>query len=166
MRATTTHDRSAYTAQIRRLAALRGWADLEREAKTELCDALVASSHSLEHARAIIDCIITLSQYVPTPAEIRMRAEEVPDPAAATRALPTCPECAGSGWRHIWALATWRIGPDGRHVGAARLEEIPRPAHIPEATWTVRGNSIARAGDGQEVYSAVVRCRCVGGRTS
>ncbi|WP_169239812.1 hypothetical protein [Candidatus Roseilinea sp. NK_OTU-006] len=109
----------------------------------------------------MIDAALCDKQIVPTPAEIKSLAESTPDPAAqAPRARASCLDCDGTGWRHFWALATWQLDSAGQPIGKAVVTEIQRPEHIAIVEWQVSGDRIARAGDGQQIYSMVERCHC------
>lgn len=155
------HNRNAAAQQIRRLSALRGWRDLEREAKTELCDALMRVACSVAHATAIIDAVLCDREHVPTPAEISRYGALVPDPAVQMlHARASCVACRGTGYRHYWALATWSLNSAGLPTGRALIEELPRPASISHENWDVSGPRDVRTGAGQHVYEMVERCHC------
>lgn len=158
----TGEDRKLYSAQILRLSALRGWSDLERVAKSELCDALIAASRSPEHAKAIIDAIITLEHYVPTPARIIEIAQSVPPPNELNPSpSSSCPECGGTGWRHFWGLASYKLDREGKESGRAVISEIQRPANVSPVSWDVNGpQAETRLWPGQHIYEFVSPCSC------
>ena len=105
-------DRKHAVGQIQRLAGLPNRGNLERQAKTELADALTACTVSDYHATQTISKILDGAQWIPAPAEIR-------EAAASARTTPApigsggCDKCGYSGRVSEWYLWTVERHPSG-----------------------------------------------------
>ena len=105
-------DRKHAVGQIQRLAGLPNWANLERQAKTELADTLAASTVSDYHATQTISDFLLTAQWLTAPAEIRTAAAN-----ARTTPAPVgsggCEHCGYSGRVSEWYLWTVERHPSG-----------------------------------------------------
>jgi hypothetical protein len=126
-------DAKVAQSQIRRLASVRGWKDLNDDGKRELLDTLVSASSSDYHARGIIDRWLQTQTWLPAPAELRALADDVPSKPSEARRSHDCPLCRGDGRESYWVLRTvisrW---PDSGRVRQQTVERI--------APWPGREN--------------------------
>jgi hypothetical protein len=110
--------RKLATDQILRLSSLSGWERLERIAKTELTDALIAVARNDYHASRTISDVIAAAQWVPTPADIRVaagNARTTPEPPGSGG----CDRCSHTGrisnW-YLWSIERHPSGDLKRHT--------------------------------------------------
>jgi hypothetical protein len=130
-------------SQIRRLASVRGWKDLNDDGKRELLETLVSASSSDYHARGIIDKWLQTQTWLPAPAELRAIADDVPTSEPKIH-KSGCSLCAGTGRDSYWAdveISRWPNGEVRKRIahrihaspGAENQYLVSCPTNYPDA---------------------------------
>lgn len=151
-------DKSIAQAQIRRLASLRGWKDLNDDGKGELLAALQSSAQNEYHARGIIDRWLQTQTWLPAPSELRSTADDVPAQQPQVH-RSACSICQGTGRESFWALVTIHRWPNGE-IRRRQIERIPATPGR-ENMYLVERPALEAEVDGSNQHVAMVSGYCL-----
>jgi hypothetical protein len=110
----------AYTIEIRRLQALRGYPKDE----TELLRIARKYARSIPHLRKAVSNLLENQERCPAPAIVRESLDHI----VTSEPKPKCPFCDGSGYRVVFKLVTKNRDPETGKLSKT-VESLTEPQY-------------------------------------